>query len=173
MQALPANLRSAAEDILTNPARIEMTEHLALLNAMLVESVNKWDAGASAMFPKLQAEWDTFTSEIKRGAKANQAILNKATVAIDRMLKDGVSDHLARIETRQIVQDIRRVSETERKRLVDAELMVSADQFMVKMQEVADLITREVTDPDTLVRLHRGFGAILGAYRIEAREKAE
>lgn len=168
LQALPTQLMTeAALDVVNNPARIELTEHLGVLNAMLIDSLGRWDTGSGKLFRQIRDEWERFTAQIKRGPRADQAVLTQCTTNIARMLDEGVADQTARDESRSIIQDIRRVSETERKRLIDAQQMMSNDAVAVLMAEVIRATLEEVTDPHTQGRLHARYSALLGLYRAQ------
>lgn len=173
LKTLPPNLVAAAQEVLTNPAHIEMREHLGVLNAMLVDSISRWDAGAGELFPKLRQAWTAYRGELARGGQANKARLQEAMRDLHDLIETGFADYLARDETRAIIQDIRKVNETERKRLIDQELMMSADQVAVLVSQLVGDIRAEVADPEVLARLHRRFAGRLGAYREQTRAQMQ
>lgn len=163
LKTLPKSLEAAALDVITSPNYVEMREHLGVLNAMLVSAIERWENGDT--FPALQTAWDALTAALATDGEIDRSAISKHTAEITRLLASGEQQHKARTETRAIIQDIRRVSESERKRLIDAELMLSADQVLVIVSRVSDAIMQEVSDPDTLNRLHRRFATILAEHR--------
>lgn len=168
LKALPKNLTYAAQEVLDNPARLEMTEHLAVLQAQLVRSLNAWDGGGD-IWKDMMTAWGAYTHARGKGD------IQGMTTAVDQLEKAinrGTADYLARTESRDIIETIRRVSDTERKRLIDAQLMWTADQVYLFVANIIEDINNEVTDKQMLGRLQAKFAERLGAYQERTRALA-
>jgi hypothetical protein len=161
MSALPRNLQQLAEQSRTDPTRLEMNNELAILQAMLYKSVQQWDGGGD-IWRGIKQTWESYRSAARHG---NVAGMQAGIERLEELCERGYADYLARAETRDIIQDIRRVSESERKRMIDAELMLSVDKVTLLMGQVVDVILSEVKDPDTLAALHRRFALLLAEHR--------
>lgn len=170
---LPANMREVHDAVVNDPSRIEMTEHLGVLNSMLFDSISKWSDGAAAVFPDLRQSWSQFRIEMAKGQRMNKETMAQLGAKIGELIDTGHADYLARDETRSIIQDIRRVSDTERRRLVAAEQMTSNDAVAVLVTNLVNIVLEEVTDTVAQGRIHKRFAELLGVYRAERIDKME
>lgn len=168
LNLLPKNLGEVARAAVSDPDRMELQTELALLRAQLYDSVSRWDATGPQLWDESQTIWAAYRAARSRGNAEGMA---DAIKRLESLSERGYVDYLARKESRDIIQDIRKVSESERRRMVDAQYMLSADQVVLLMSRVTEAIMAEVTDPDVLQRLTRRFTALLQNYRHETLER--
>lgn len=166
VKALPKRLTEAAQAVLDDPSRLEMTEHLGVLNAMLMDSIGRWEGDGRELWGEMQRGWERYRAARARG---NVEKMQAAMETLEDLADRGYADYLARTESRAIIQDIRQVADTERKRLIDAQLMLSADQVYLFVAQVMEDVNAEVKDKETLGRLQARFAARLGAHRERTR----
>lgn len=166
--ALPRNLAKIAKQSQLDPTRLELQAELGVLHAMLYDSLKAWDAGGGDAWKQSQTLWEQY----RAARDAKDADTMATTIEkLEALAATGYADYRAREETRKIIQDIRRVGESERKRMIEAELMLSADQVQLLMAKVTDAIMGEVTDPQVLARLHRRFSTFLGDHRAAVADR--
>lgn len=171
--SLPDTMKGMYDAVANDPNRIEMTAHLGVLNSILADSLSRINDGAPALFPKLREAWGNYRVELGKGANMNREALARHASEIEELINAGQGDYLAREDVRRTIQDIRRVSDTERKRMVDAEQMMSNDAVAILVTELISDVLDEVRDPVVQGRLHRRFAARLGAYRESNRERMQ
>jgi hypothetical protein len=78
-----------------------------------------------------------------------------------RHIRGAKEDVAARYEMKEWLEVKRRLSETERKHLIDAGQMVRADQFMALVDALVASVRAHVSDPETLRRISRDITVIL------------
>lgn len=145
---LPTELAAAAERALANHDRLDLTEHVALLEALLVRAVQGVAAGGGGDAWKLL---DQKRREFHRAAAMpNKDAAGELQVRIITEVWDIVAAEyaatLAAKEARDTVQDIRRLAESERKRRVEDRTMVTVEELVALLGVLGDALSRHVPD---------------------------
>jgi hypothetical protein len=157
---LPAGLTEAAEALVNDPERLDLTQQLGVLNAMLVAALDAWARGGGGPgWDDLRREFAGYREARSRGdVPAMAAHLH----VIERVIDAGHAAYRAREEARAIIQDVRRVAEVERKRHEALQSTTTAIQVYALVGRIAGIVTEEVPDPAALARISRRLTRILG-----------
>lgn len=148
---VPARLLERYQEGLTDPDLIALNDDMALLEARLADLLSRADQGeAGSLFERLDRIWQEFliAQSVNDGRKMI-AQLNKLGAIIERGRKE--SETWGEVAT--IIELRRKVSDTERKRRVEMQNMISAEQAMALIKAISEVIRREVTDLDSLARI--------------------
>lgn len=141
-----------AEDIealRNDPNLIELRDHIAILDTRLVTLLERAYAGGSGgkeVWADLIAAYDAFERAIGKGA----AGLNDLKAALPKLkaaVTAGREDHNLWDEIRRTVDVRRKASEAERRRIVDAGGMLSAEQVEALGMRMVELVARHVDKP--------------------------
>lgn len=123
---LPKELMLRFEEAVRDPELINLRNETALIEAQIMEMVEKIYAGAGGSSEDVIKAWNTF-SKVHMAEKDTTAQLRGLEEAI-KALKD---DQQARTNLLDLVDQKRRLAEAERKRLVDMRQLVTTEQAML------------------------------------------
>jgi len=129
------------EDALADPAYMEMREESALLYTFLVDAVERSQAGRDA------ALWEDLERALEAYTTAGTADYRKSKAALEdlrRTVAEGANAYRARQEAMDIVERRRKVAESERKRVADEQLSISAARALAFAGTVFALLRQAV-----------------------------
>lgn len=152
---LPTRLFARFQVGKEDPLLLELREDIALIDARLGELIGRaekgdagaiWDAlaKASAEFQKTQARRDT-------------AAAGLALEEMLRLIHTGAQDVAAWREIHTLLEQRRRFVESERKRLIDAEQMMTVEQAVLYFRALTNAITTHVHDRSTIESIKAEF----------------
>lgn len=158
---LPARMRETYEAGLKDQNLVELRADLALLDARMADVLKRVDTGESG------AIWQALKEAQAEADEANRAedhiALGAALRSIRELIVRGHGDWAAWGEVRSILEQRRKLSESERKREVEAKQVISSERAMALITAVIDSVERNVTDRKVLTRISHDVSAILNA----------
>lgn len=156
---MPARLRETYEAGLKDPSLVEMRADIALLDARLADVLTRVDTGESG------AIWQALRDAQREADRATRAkdtgALQAALDDIRELIVRGHGDWAAWGDVRSIIEQRRKLSESERKREVEAKQVISSERAMALITAVIDSVERNVTDRKALTRISHDVSAIL------------
>lgn len=162
---LPDGLRDRYRAALADPALLELRDEISLLDGRLGELLARVERGESGeLWRLLGASVDAFA---EASARQDGAAMRAILLDQRRIIERGRADEAAWREVRNVIQDRRRLVESERKRLVETQQMLSVEQAMSLVAAVTEAVRSHVTDPHTLSAVAEELGRVLDfeAYR--------
>lgn len=145
---LPDKLASRYEAAVSDPNLLELNHEIALLDGRLSSLLERIDTGETGLlWQNLAKLWAELTTAIKQQDKLKQ---QETAVKLDSLIKTGHDDYQAWNEIQNTIEQRRRLVESERKRLVEAQQYVTAVQAMTLIGNVLAIIKDNVTDRQTL-----------------------
>jgi len=152
---LPARLMERYNDALADNNLLELRDQIAVVDARLADLLLRVDTGESgAIWKSLQVTWYEMVAARQDGDHAAQA---KALNAIGALIKNGFEDNAAWIDIRSTLIMRKQLVESERKRLVEMQQMISAEKAMVLIAAIAGLVKEHVKDRDALIAISEGL----------------
>jgi hypothetical protein len=168
---MPKRLLAKYEEYLADDNLIEMRDYLALLDARNAELLQTVDRGGSA-------DKDTWLAVQRLVVRLNAALARGDTadaVSIAQQLSDlaadGVAVASAWAELRQNMRIGRQVRETELKRLVNGQHMISAKDFMFLVAALGASVREHVKDATTLRAIQRDIRLLVGEPNRDESER--
>lgn len=166
---VPARMRERYEEALTDDALLALDAEIALLDARIADLLSRVDTGESG------AAWTQAGKsyrELKNAmGKIDIPAAQDAMQQLEAALGDGSADYTAWNEIQSLVQQRRALVETERKRLVDLEQMITVEQGMILVGTLLGIIKARVSDPAILAAIQTDVNALL-AQRTSPRLSA-
>ena len=171
---LPTRLMATYKDRLSDANILALNDDLALLEARLEDVLAKVDTGETGeTWAALLAAAREF-EEADRVAQFCASETKKLEYKADReeamrtilvLCQAGMADYAAWNEVKSLLEQRRRAVETETKRRVLMQQLMTAEQATLMQAAVLDIIKRNVTDRSTLAAIAADFGrlAISGA----------
>ena len=155
---LPTRLSGRYIESLNDADLLNLTDEIALTDAFIEDARRGLDHGESGrLFADLKASWDTLTTA-QRAKDA--AAVSQAIGEIGQLIRYGVSAYAARNEAADLVERRRKLVESESKRRVQMQDMITSERAMLLVSALMDAVVRHVNDPRVLAAIGAEFGAI-------------
>jgi len=152
-KSLPTRMLAVYEAALVDPELLSTRDDMAKLVARLVDLHARVDTGeAGGLWRGVRVAWREY-KRAQAGGKTD--VMGAAAATLDRLIDDGVADYLAWDEILKTAELIRRLRETERKRLEALHATVTADQLAVFVGALTDSVRRHITDRKVLDAIGR------------------
>ncbi len=159
-KVLPLRLSPRYEASRQDAALLEMHEEIALVDARLADLLARVDTGESgALWRNLMAAREELLARRKASDTLGQmAALN----LIMELISQGHADYRAWGEVAAVLEQRRKLVESERKRLVETQQMITTEQAMVLIQALLASVKEHVSDRATLSAIQNKFISITG-----------
>lgn len=158
---MPTRLAARYAEALADPQLLELRAEIALVGTRQCELLTHLDAGLSLQHWKdAQAAHGDLLAAIR--AK-DSAALQTAIAALGDALGAGMGDYAVWQEIIEMTEQRRRLVESEHKRLVAMQQMITAEQAMALLARVTETIRKHVSDPIILAAVAADLRSIVAA----------
>ena len=155
---LPARLMERYTEALDDPDLLALRDELALLDARLADVLGRVDTGeAGRHWIGLAEAWRTVERSV------NEVDRLQAMADLGDLIEQGVADYAAWDEVLRLIEQRRRLAESERKRLVEMQQMITVDRVMTLVAVLVDVVRRHVTDRQALSKISEDLRLYLNA----------
>lgn len=156
-KSLPTRLASRYMEALEDAELIELRRETALVTALVDETLAKLDTGETgALWLRLRTAWSEYL-----GAEAKDKAVRLAEVG--QLIEAGAREAEAVRELRSVISDKARLAESERRRLVEASQVITAEQMVALVATLAAAVVDEVVDREKRARILERFDRALSA----------
>ena len=160
-KSIPDRLSERYQESIKDPEILALREEVALTDARLTDLLSRVDTGESgALWKTAQSAFFDFRNANTSG---DQDKMTVALTALNRILNLGVDDYKAWDEVGKTLEQRRKLVESERKRLVDMEQMITVERTMVLLSAVISVIRDNVTDRKTLHKISTDIGQLISS----------
>jgi len=169
---LPVRLMEKYDAARQDGNLLALRDDLALLDARMEDMLGRVDTGESgelwaslvaslAECQKCRLKLDSArrSGDAKKQTEAESS-LTDALDAMQLLAQGGLSDYAAWSEIKSLLEQRRKISETEQKRLVAMQQMITASEALLLQAALLDIIKRNVTDRDILSIISRDIDAL-------------
>lgn len=154
---LPTRLLSTYEAANGDPDILALRDEVALIDARLAELLTRIDTGETgASWRELQEAF----RELRIALKDRDPGESQLLLGLGDLIESGASDEAAWTEIRATLEQRRRLVESERKRLVEMQQMVGADQAMLLVRSLVASVREHVRDPAILRAITDDLGKL-------------
>jgi len=141
---LPERLRERYETAEDDAELLSLRSEIALTDARLVDLLARVDSGESGrLWAHLKRTYDEYT---RARLADDQSKMTTALAKVERLIDSAVQDDAAWAEIGTLIEQRRRLTESEQKRLVALQQMITATEAMAIVHRVVDIVSRHVTD---------------------------
>lgn len=145
---LPTRLLAAYDRAKADPDLLALQDEVALIDARLTDLLKRVDTGESgATWAALGKVFRAYQRALTRGKTDDAA---DALEMLASLIATGATDEAAWSEIRAVVDQRRKLVESERKRLVELQMVVGADQAMLMVRALVSSVREHVRDPHVL-----------------------
>lgn len=160
-KALPARLAARYDEATTDPALLELRADVALLDARLADVLGRVDTGESgALWTTLQNHRRDVLAAKRAGDSVAQAV---ALNALLETVGQGHADYRAWAEIGALLEQRRKLVESERKRLVEMQQTLTVEKAMLLIGAIGGIIKAHVDDRAILAKISADISALVAA----------
>jgi len=153
---LPARLLDRYQTALDDPDLLAMNHEIGVIDARLHELIGRIDTGESgARWKMVRSAFNDYREA--RGTKDEAT----AMMALHAAIEAGVGDEAAWREISGLIGQRQTLVESERRRMVDLQQVITAGEAVALAAQLLDVVRRNVTDRGTLAAIGREFGSLL------------
>lgn len=153
---LPSRLAARYQESLDDQNLLELREEIALTDARIEDLLTRVDTGEAGR------KWQQMRSLLDQMQAADSAKRQHYLGEIFAIIR-GRDDYAAWDEVHKLIAQRQRLSESERKRILDAQQYLTTQQAMALIGAILAVIRENVDDTGTLRAISRGIDALIAA----------
>jgi len=158
---LPTRLLATYEQSLDDPELLELRDDLALLEARLRDLLGRVDTGESGQAWRLADS--AYRAMEKALADSDDVAYAAAFANLGQVIKRGLADYAAWDEVNKLLDQRRRLVESERKRLVEMQAVITTERLMLLITAIAGVVKQHVDDRHKLNAIQNDIQGLLVA----------
>ncbi len=156
---LPGELLARYQEALRDPDLIAIRDELALMHTRLQQLLSKVDVGETgALWKDMKDLFGEFQRARRRG---QEDAMDDVLEQVEHLIERGATDSEAWQEVYKAVETVRKLSESEQKRLVSMQQMITAERAMTLLAAVVSVIHKHVTDKKALAAISTEFAGLV------------
>lgn len=145
---LPTRLAARYHEAEADPDLLNLRGEISLTDTRLADVLARVDTGESGRLWRTLRE--THTALIRARVDRDDAAVQVHMRALGDLIGKGFADTVAWSEIAGLIDQRRRLVESERKRLIDMQQMLTVERAMALLGAVVEVVRRHVTDPKAL-----------------------
>ena len=156
---LPTRLASRYAEAVSDPDLLQLDSEIHLTDALIRDRLATLDTGESGrLWRELNAAWREFAAARKAGDAAGMTV---ALAQIEPLINRGVADWVARQEVLDMVERRRKLVDSEGKRRVQMQQMITAESATLLFSATVDTVMRHVSDPGVRAAISRDLERLI------------
>jgi hypothetical protein len=156
---LPTRLAAEYERAARDPELLALRHELAVVDVRINDLLGRVDTGeAGRLWHHARAAWQTFKHAQAEDRPLMQA---RAVLELDGLLEQTVGDYAAWHEIIQLIEQRRKLVESEVKRLVTMQQMMTKEQAMLWLGTLVAILKRHIGDRETLQKISLDLTALM------------
>lgn len=141
---LPKNILSKYEELVADPELMNLRADVAIITSLLNDRLEKLDTGEAA---KLWEKARKANDDIRKALNDEKyGAVVQSSLELDRIIGESITIHELLSEVQSLIDQRRRLVESEQKRLTTAQQMITSEQAMGFVAALIDSVRRHVTD---------------------------
>ena len=155
---LPTRLQARYLESQRDPDLLNLHAEISLTDAFVLDALKGLDTGESGrLWRELKEAWSTYEEAKRDGDPVAQAI---ALSDVAQLINRGVAAQAARSEAMDLIERRRKLVDSEGRRRVQMQDMITSEQAMLLVAGLLDAINRHVHDRDALAAIAAEFGSL-------------
>lgn len=158
-KALPARMAGRYQEAMQDTELLALREDVALIDARLADVLSRVDTGESGRF---WARLQVLNADLDDARQSRNATETAAALtALQQTIREGTADYAAWEDVRSLLDQRRRLVESERKRLVEMQQTLTVEKAMLLVGAIAGIVRSHVSDTATLRAISADLDALL------------
>lgn len=156
---LPTRLAGRYEEAAGDPDLLRLDSEIHLLDALMRERLSALDTGESGrLWKELNTAWRQYQRALNAGDAAE---MGTAIFQIGQLIGQGVADFGARQEILDMADRRRKLVDSEGKRRVQMQQMITAESATLLFSATVDTVMRHVSDPGVRAAISRDLERLI------------
>ena len=156
---LPTRIQADYEAAKRDTGLLSLRNEAALMDARIADLLTRVDSGESGAL--WQATKAAFDDLVKANRKGDTAAASVALRDLNDCINRGVADYAAWNEVGRAVENKRRLSESENKRLVQAQQTITVERMMLLITAIASSVNTHVADETARLAIGNDIGRFI------------
>lgn len=157
-KAMPARLLERFDASLQDPELLALRADISLVDARLSDVLGRVDTGeAGHLWSGIFSAWQGFK---QAHASRDRDKIAEALSEVDALIGRGAADYAAWREVMALIEQRRKLVESEQKRMVAMQQMITAEQAMTLIATIAESVRKNVRDRDALAAIQADISRI-------------
>lgn len=156
---LPSRLAARYEEMRGDVELLELREEIGLVDTRLADLLSRVDTGESGALWRslMQARMDLIAAKRANDLKGQ----GEALSFILDLISQGHADYRAWAEVGAVLEQRRKLVESERKRMIETQQMISSERAMALLGAVVNIIKEHVDDRAVLAAISSGINNLI------------
>lgn len=155
---MPTRLADRYEASRTDPELLDLSHEIGLTESFIADALRGFGTGESgALWKELADGWDCY---LAAAAAGEEEIAGAALREVGEIIKRGSQPYQIRGEVMDLAERRRKLVESETKRRVQMQDMVTTGQVMVFLAQLQQVVMRHVDDPDARAAIAEELGRL-------------
>ena len=156
---LPARLAGKYLEAQNDPELLNLAGEIGLVEARIAELLEGVDRDAvGRVWAKIRATYDDLDLAMKTGDSGGTIA---CMAELGKLTRTGNRDYYAWEEIDKLIEQRRKLVDSERKRRVDMQNMITADRAMLLVSAIVGVIRDNVADRKVLTRISNEIGKLI------------
>ena len=157
---LPDSLVHRYREARADPELLSLRDDVALVDARLTGLVQQLDTGEDRdLWSALQATYQTLTRARAEGKTRDMA---QALITMGSLIESGAEQGVLWDEIGKVLEQRRKLVESEHKRLVEMRQMITVERAMILVTALVNAVAKRVSDRATINAIAADFREIVG-----------
>jgi hypothetical protein len=156
---MPARLSGRYQEALDDPELLSTRHEIALVEARLNDLLTRADTGEAKILWEKARKLNQDIQKAIHNENYGATLVHAAE--LDFIIGSGLTDYEAWYQIQALIEQRRKLSESEQKRLVAAQQMITSEQAMTFVAAIVDSVRRNVTDRNVLNAIQIDIAALM------------
>lgn len=164
---LPTQLASRYQEARTDGELLSMRDDIALIQAKIGDQLAGMQQGESGeLWVEARRKYRQLMDALRRDDNESSTQL---IAELGQILESGYKDYMAWNEIQKSIEQKRKLSESERKRLVDLHQMITTEELMLVVGALVDSIRQNVSDTHALSNISKDVRSLLEKHGLDKK----
>jgi hypothetical protein len=164
--AIPQRIKSDLENLRKRDDLLRLNDEIALIDSRLLDILKRVDTGeAGQVWAELRKAHRAFV-EAKMMGEAGKGEMLAAMRQMEALIERGASDYFAWGEACKLIEQRRRLVESERKRELEQQEILTGKEAAMLFNALLSIVNEHVTDRDTKQRIQAAVYDLTSRKRI-------
>lgn len=156
---LPTRIQANYEEAKRDTELLSLRNEAALMDARIADLLKRVDSGESgALWRSVKSAFDDL---VVANRKSDTVAATIALKELNECINRGIEDYSAWSEVSKAVENKRRLSESENKRLVQAQQTITIERMMLLITAIASSVNKHVADEAARLAIGRDIGRFI------------
>lgn len=156
---LPARLAGRYEESSKDTKLLALREEVSLVDTRLADLLKRVDTNeAGYWWKELQRVHKEYQEAV---GKSDIPAMSRSLAELWHIIKAGVSDYAAWNEVYNVLEQRRKLVESERKRLVEMQMVITSERAMLLISALVSVVQDHVTDPKVIAAISADVGKLI------------